>query len=157
MFCYIHTLIYLTAFPIKQRKQAPSVSNVTLVLQNISCSCFLPPEVNTVSDYFSDFHVVRRMRQLRTFTLEGLKLQSGGQANRLQQASSPQAPVDRIRLLCSKLLPLLWENEKVVPVAWPHPTQRHTHLQMITDGVSTHACVCKKCNTCTYLHEHMQT
>lgn len=97
------------------------------------------------------------MKQLRkrTFILAGLQLQSGRQASRQQQASSPQAPLDRIRLLCSRLLLLLRENEKVAPAAW-QGAHTHTHRgEMITDwqahmhvwtGHTTHVHNCT--NTC---------
>lgn len=45
------------------------------------------------------------MRRLKTSMLAALKLQSGAEANRLQQASSLQAPVGRIRLLLFKTPP----------------------------------------------------
>lgn len=91
------------------------------------------------------------MKQLskRTVILEDLQLQSGRQASRQQQASSPQAPVDRIRLLCSRLLLLLRENEKVAPAAWQGAQSLHTNMQI----TSTHACMdSTHNNTCAYLH-----
>lgn len=103
------------------------------------------------------------MKLLRTLILASLQLQSGRQAHRQEQASSPQAPVDRIRLLCSRLLLLLRENEKVAPVAWPHPTQKHTHRHtqaLRWSQVGEHACMCKQHTdngTCAYLHKSMDT
>ena len=97
------------------------------------------------------------MKQLskRTFILACLQLQGGGQASRQQQASSPQAPVDRIRLLCSRLLLLLTENEKVAPAAWQGAHSPHTQTHRLA---STHACTDRTHNdTCAYLHKHMQT
>lgn len=95
------------------------------------------------------------MKQLskRTFILAGLQLRSGGQASRQQQASSPQAPVDRIRLLCSRLLLLLRENEKVSPAAWQGALSPHTRSQM---GEHMHV---RTVHTTTHVHtcRHMQT
>lgn len=67
------------------------------------------------------------MRQLKSFILVGLKLQNGTQANRLQQASSLQAPLDRIRLLLFKTPPTppgKWES---IPCCLTSP---HTDAQM---------------------------
>lgn len=151
------TLDILPSFTSKEINQ-PSAQWVTcnLATANTLSRSYIPKTIQNLPLWLA--LILWGMKQLskRTFILAGLQLQSGGQAGMQQQASSPQAPVDRIRLLCSRLLLLLRENEKVAPAAWQGAQSPPTHTQMITDGqahmhvwtvhTTTHVHTCT--NTC---------
>lgn len=102
------------------------------------------------------------MKQLSkgTFTRVGQQLESVRQASRQQQAFSLQAPVGRIRRLCSRPLLPLKGNEKVAMLSDKEPTHpTHTCTHTLEQRLAnTHACIMRtNYDTCAYLHKHMQT